>query len=419
MKRFFIFQEKYPFFGSFENDWYPLIPYYEDEKELFGFFADFNTLEDKYISFLNKGNENKFFRFIGKYYPNSYKCLMLERNKYMGNLEKEFLQYLYQKMNENKILDILNRFRNIKSDSFSFSYLANLIFEKPENILKVIILYFPESIISDIKQDLEYILNNLNNISKDHEKYNLSIYNIIFKFYKIFKNKKEEIESNNNLFNFSNLDLNEINKKIKELNDKFYTYDAKEVKTSKYEEIIKDILKSKEEAKKNKEENTPLITADKFLIIDNDRKKVDINHKPIRKLDIPIKNEFNNLAEIDEIIQPKMISINSIAEFFENCIYKTQIFPAFIRYIVINKNEDLKIKATNIFNELYNLYKSLENYSHPLISKRIDEYRKSFEIMFSKLKQSGIDFSEDNELNQFNPINSLHIKDFIIEPRMD
>ena len=39
--------------------------------------------------------------------------------------------------------------------------------------------------------------------------------------------------------------------------------------------------------------------------------------------------------------------------------------------------------------------------------------------MFSKLKQSGIDFSEDNELNQFNPINSLHIKDFIIEPRMD
>ena len=212
--------------------------------------------------------------------------------------------------------------------------------------------------------------------------------------------------------------MNEIDKKVKELNDKFYTYDAKEVKMSKFEETIKDILKSKEEAKKNKEENTPLITASKFLIIDNDRKEVDINTKPIEKLDIP-KNNFNNLVEIDEIIQPKILSINSIIEFFENCIYKTQIFPPYIRYIVIYKNEDLKIKATNIFSELYNIYKSLKNYNHPIISKRIDEYKKSFEIMLSKLKQSGIDFSEDNELNQFNSINYFQIQDFIIEPKMD
>ena len=106
-------------------------------------------------------------------------------------------------------------------------------------------------------------------------------------------------------------------------------------------------------------------------------------------------------------------------KFFESYIYKAQIFPAFIRYILINKNEDLKIKATNIFSELYNIYKSLKNYNHPIISKRIDEYKKSFEIMLSKLKQSGIDFSEDNELNQFNSINYFQIQDFIIEPKMD
>ena len=413
----FIFrEEKYPFFGSFENDWYPLIPYYEDEKELFGLLDDFNTLEDKYFSFLNKGEDYNFYKFIGKYYPYSYNCLKFERNKYMRNIGKEFLQYLYQRMNENKIIDVLKRFRNMKSDSFSFSYLANLIFETPKNILECIKIYFPESIKSQVNQDLEYLLNDSNNINKD--KYNLSLYNIIFKLYKIFKNKKEEIENNNNIFNFSNLDLNEIDKKVKELNDKFYTYDAKEVKMSKFEETIKDILKSKEEAKKNKEENTPLITASKFLIIDNDRKEVDINTKPIEKLDIP-KNNFNNLVEIDEIIQPKILSINSIIEFFENCIYKTQIFPPYIRYIVINKNEDLKIKATNIFSELYNIYKSLKNYNHPIISKRIDEYKKSFEIMLSKLKQSGIDFSEDNELNQFNSINYFQIQDFIIEPKMD
>ena len=300
-------------------------------------------------------------------------------------------------MNENKILDILKRFQNIKSDSFSFSYLAYLIFENAENLFKNIKLYFPESIKSILNQDLEYILNNLNNIDKDQDKYNSSIYNIILKLYKIFKSKKEEIENNNNFINISNVDLNEINKKIKELNDKFYTYDEKEVKMSN-NKIIRDILKSKDEAKKKEKEkgSTQLITANKFLIICDDRKEVDTNTKPIKRLDLP-KNNISNLVEFDEIIPPKVLSINSLVEFFENCRYKIQIFPAYIRYIVINKNEDLKIKAINFFSELYNIYKSLKYSNHQLFSQRINEYRKSFEIMISKLKLSGIDFSEDNE----------------------
>jgi len=114
-----------------------------------------------------------------------------------------------------------------------------------------------------------------------------------------------------------------------------------------------------------------------------------------------------------------VISINSIEEFFENCIYKTQIFPSFIRYIVINKNEDLKLKAINIFSKLYNIYKSLEYSNYPLIFRKIKDYKRSFEIMLSKLKQSGIDFSEDNELKEFNFINSIQNQNFIIDPTMD
>ena len=417
----FFEKSEYPFFGIFGKNWYPLIPYYEDEKELFEIVEDFKSLEKQFktISYLNYQNYNYYnndiFKFLEIYYPYSYNCIKTENKLLKGNKKKEWLQNLCKKIKENKILDVLKRFENIKSNSFSFSYLVNLIFEKPENTLKNFKLYFPESIKSKINQDLEYVLENLNNINKDQDKYNLSIYNIIYIIYKIFKNKKEEIEKNNNFIGLSNLDLNEINKKIKELNDKFYSYDEKELKIEKYEEIIQDIIKSKEEDKK-KVENSSIITADKFLIFDNDRKEVDINTKPIEKLDIP-NNNINILEEIDEIIQPKVISINSIMEFFENCIYKTQIFPAFIRHIVFIKNENLKIKATNIFSELYNIYKSLENSNHPLISKKIDEYRKSFEIMFSKLKQSGIDFSQDNELNQINSINSLQNQDFIIEPK--
>ena len=414
---FFIFR-RYPIFGSFGNNWYPLIPYYEEEKVLFGTIDNFKSFEEKYYSSLNNDNDTNFMIFIEKNYPYTYDCLRKERIKFMGKNEKEFLPYLYQKMDENKILDFFKRLENMKSRTFSFSFLANLIIEKPENILKYIKLYFPESIKSLIIEDLEYVLNNLNNIyirEINYDKYNLSKYNIIYKLYTIFKAKKEEIEKNNNIINNSSLSLNEINNKIKELNDKFYTY---EIKMTNYDKIIQDILKSKEEVNKNIEESISLITADKFLINNNDRKEVNIKTKPIEKLDIP-NNNFNNLVEINEIIQPKVISINSIEEFFENCIYKTQIFPSFIRYIVINKNEDLKLKAINIFSKLYNIYKSLEYSNYPLIFRKIKDYKRSFEIMLSKLKQSGIDFSEDNELKEFNFINSIQNQNFIIDPTMD
>ena len=84
-------------------------------------------------------------------------------------------------------------------------------------------------------------------------------------------------------------------------------------------------------------------------------------------------------------------------EYFGSCILKTQILPAFIRYAVKNQNAEQITKATNILSELYNLYKSLENHNFSLISSRTEEYQKSFEIMFSKLKNSGIDFSSDKE----------------------
>ena len=68
------------------------------------------------------------------------------------------------------------------------------------------------------------------------------------------------------------------------------------------------------------------------------------------------------------------------------------MLPAFIRYAVINRNEDDEQKVTKIIADLYNPYKIIDQYNFSLISPRLDEYQKSFEIMFSKLKNSGVVF---------------------------
>jgi hypothetical protein len=106
-------------------------------------------------------------------------------------------------------------------------------------------------------------------------------------------------------------------------------------------------------------------------------------------------------------------------EYFGNCILKTQMIPAFIRYAVINKNEDDEQKATKILAELYNLYKILDAHNFSLVSPRLEEYQKSFEIMLSKLKNSGVDFSMDPDLKNLKCNDDNQIQDFIILPEKD
>ena len=157
--------------------------------------------------------------------------------------------------------------------------------------------------------------------------------------------------------------------------------------------------------------------ANKFLIINQDIKEVDINTQKIQlinEIDIINKCKINNI-EIDEIIRPKIYSIKSLIEYIEKCIYATQILPNFIRYIIINYNSDNIIKATNILNELYNLYNSLKKCNQSLISSKIEEYNKSFEIMYSKLIKSNINL-KTNSNNYIKDINSREIPDFISQP---
>jgi hypothetical protein len=291
-------------------------------------------------------------------------------------------------MNENKTLNILKRFTNkVKNNinSFNFSYLAYLIFEKTEDTLNSFISFFPETITNKISGKINYILNNLPYGKNNPNLFNETKLNLIKDIYKIFKNKKEEIEKNNNAINLLDIDsYNVIFNKIIELQKKFYSDDYNIRITTKtdsigklsqdIEKIIQDISKAEKEKDNNQnntQNNSSSILADKFLIIDKENKKVDRKTKPIEKINLSEINNKSNAVdaiEIDEIIQPKEYSINSLMKYYGNCILKTQMIPAFIRYAVINKNEDDEQKATKILSELYNLYKIINEYNFSLIS---------------------------------------------------
>jgi len=284
---------------------------------------------------------------------------------------------------------------------------------------------------------MNFILKFSEKKNDDWNTFNLNKLESIKKLYKIFTQKLKEINNNNNTINLTQIDPNIITSKIKELQNKYYSYDAlnskKIEKTDSIGKLLQDIQSmiqeiSKEEEKRNKEkessndESNTSIIADKFLIIDKERKSVNINTKQIKSINT---SELNNpltsidLIEIDEVIQPDNYSINSLMEFFGSCILKTQMLPVFIRYAYKIKDKEQQKKATNILSDLFNLYKSINNYNLSLISPRTEEYKKYFEIMFSKLKNSGVDFKNDRELKKLRINNDDQITDFIVLPEKD
>ncbi len=75
---------------------------------------------------------------------------------------------------------------------------------------------------------------------------------------------------------------------------------------------------------------------------------------------------------------------------------KAQIFPVFIRYSFISQKDDQITKS--IISEIFNLYNVVANQNFSLISPRIEEYQKYFEILLFKLNNSGVDFSKDKNI---------------------
>ena len=430
-------------FGICENEWYPLIVEYEDSDTLFGTHLNIASLKNKYQTFKynynNKRNyfidEHKFLQYLEKYYPETFSKMTI-RNRQNNQSQDEYLNYIFNIMEKENTLDVLKRFKNLKKNNFSFSYFAYLIFEKTKETLNSLKSFLPEIVKKEISIEIEYILHHMDIENQDWTKFNETKLTLIKKIYDLFIKKKFEIEKNKNRLNLSTINDKELNKKVDDLQKKFYSFSPSNKKmaltdsigklTQKIISIEQDLIKSEEKNKndkdsnKNEKEIIPII-ADKFLIIDGKSESVDITKQPIKSINLSeINNKSNTIDEIelDDIIKPNSYSINLLMEYYGSCILKTQMIPAFIRYAFINKSQEQIAKANNILSTLFNLYKMSDKHNYSLISPRIKEFQNSFEIMFSKLKKSGVGFTKD-DLRKINDNENKEIQDYIILPEKD
>ena len=92
--------------------------------------------------------------------------------------------------------------------------------------------------------------------------------------------------------------------------------------------------------------------------------------------------------------------------------------PSFIRYSIINENQEQLKKISHILNELYNIYLTINNKNSSIISLTTKEYKKHFEEMIYKLKESGLNLSEIKELKDLK-VKDYDIKDLILLPELN
>ena len=90
--------------------------------------------------------------------------------------------------------------------------------------------------------------------------------------------------------------------------------------------------------------------------------------------------------------------------------------PSFIRYSIINENQEQLKKVSHILSELSNIYLTIHNKN--IISSTTKEYKKHFEEMIYKLKESGLNLSEIKELKDLK-VKDYDIKDLILLPELN
>ena len=381
---FLFFSRHYPLIGIYENNWYPFIVEYED------------------ITIISEIIQN----------PKS-------KNS------KNYKNYLAE-----------------RSQSFSFYSFVKIILENKETALNCILLNFPQSIISVINEDIKLILDDINALKASTARDTNTINNkeieiknkllkLIQKLYNIFIDKIKEINKNNKIVNISKINFDEINKKIKELNDKYYLYDQsldkKYIQNSNHlnnkilvqdiENIIQEISKSDEEKNKYIFQMNEIISGNSFLLNNKGEPKIDLENNQIDLIS-SINSFENNITniEIDEIPLPEIYSISSIMNYFEKCLLNIQLLPNYISYAVINKDSAKIDKSKNILNELYNLYHSLNEDNFSLFSTKVEEFKKLFEIMHFKLRKTKFFLYNYKDISFIKEIDEKNILDFIIEP---
>ena len=366
---------------------------------------DIMETEIKETFYLNQANKN-------------YKLIMVLNSKNItlniSNMNK-FMQSYQITLNLEQLKEKHETFSNIKSLQEFFDKIKDSI-EKKEIIINkkydnLISIEFKKNKIffELIKEriDLDKLVENIN-IMKD--KYNMKISDIETKFNGIYnenKNMKNEIDELNraneilvkrikklkekvkNIKGIKNI-IEENNKKIKDLNEKFIKQEKVEIKQN--EEILK-LSKDIQEIKKIIYE----IKIKKDLLrlesLEKNINRININRNEKESLNNYTKDLYSNINNI-EFEEKKKIKINNMKEFKEN-----------------SKSSDSELNEHSILEQKYKLLKLKDNKKYYNNNFRTNT-RLTFERNFNKTPQKGfrdildINLNKNIKKNMLPPINT-------------
>ena len=332
----------------------------------------------------------------------------------ISNMNK-FMQSYQITLNLNQIKEKHDTFSNIKSSQEFLDKIKDSI-EKKEIIINkkydnLISIEFKKNkiIFELIKEriELDKLVENIN-IMKD--KYNMKISDIETKFNGIYnenKNMKNEIDELNraneilvkrikklkekvkNIKGIKNI-IEENNKKIKDLNEKFIKQEKVEIKQN--EEILK-LSKDIQEIKKIIYE----IKIKKDLLrlesLEKNINRININRNEKESLNNYTKDLYSNINNI-EFEEKKKIKINNMKEFKEN-----------------SKGSDSELNEHSILEQKYKLLKLKDNKKYYNNNFRTNT-RLTFERNFNKTPQKGfrdildINLNRNMQKNMLPPINT-------------
>ena len=331
------------------------------------------------------------------------------------------------KRNDNYLI-IIKKGRQWYSTIGSVNYISfidfkNILMKYLENFYKDFLKFFPDE---KIKNDLNYIIKLFDNKSKiliNDKKYVCQLINSKKNIINKERYKKYYDFRDTNPFIISD----KLRKKIDSIKDfennlniaTTYLNDAPdEVINSDYSEDSDDSDGSSKE-NSNNPNYISKIKGKEFSIQNGIPKKKKKNNKKnisetiIKTIDFG-ENEVNNIEikEINVINIPKIITINSLIKFFDECSFGALILPLYIFKAKKSENKKEQKNAQKYFTILRNAYLSIKNQNN-IISEFTNYFKIRFEYMISKLIEAG--YKPDSSLSHIKPIN-FKDNDIIIFP---
>ena len=126
------------------------------------------------------------------------------------------------------------------------------------------------------------------------------------------------------------------------------------------------------------------------------------------------------LPEVDLAKYQENLSLNKILELYNALIIGSRILPAYLQTAIVNESNEKLNESSNYFEILFSIYKNIKANNYSLIHLTINEFVSSFSDMIMKLKNAGVNFRNNNLLNDIkletNSKNSFITPPVKIEP---